>query len=390
VRILFASQPLLSHLHSLLPIVQAARDEGHTVALASGAHLGPAARGLGLDLLTCGFDAELADLDERLPPGLRERLVGAPVVARHLLAFSAGLAPAFARDLLDRAAAWRPDVIVREPVEFGSVVAAERLGLPYASVMWAVYIDPHFIIRDALAGVASAFGLDGDAVIDGFDRHLVISYLPPTWHIPDTTRVPTALSFRTAPFDRLDDVGLPEWVARLEGRPTVYATIGLSFSTDPAVFRALLDALDGLELNVVVTIGHALQPAVLGALPSNVHVAPYIPGSLLLPHCTAVVMHGGFNTLHQVLWHGLPSVVVPQFGGDQGLSAEHIARLGLGLQVPGPVPPVEALRGALLRIITEPAFALRARAVQAEMLALPPLDRAVARLASLAGATRRS
>jgi hypothetical protein len=386
LRILFATQPHRSHLHSLLPMVVAAREQGHTVALASGASLAPVAQGLDLELLPCGHGGDIADLDSRLPPELRGRLAGAPIVVRHLMAFGAGLAPAFARDLLDRGAAWRPDVIVREPVEFGSVIAAERWGIPYASVMWAVYIDPRFIIRDAVAEVACAFGLDGQAVIEGFDRHLVIRYLPSSWRIPDTSWPSAAVSFRAPPYDGIEDAGQMDPMSGLGSRPIVYATIGLSFSTDPAVFRAVLDALDGLEVDAIVTTGHALDAAALGPIPANVRVAPYIPGSLVLPHCAAVVMHGGFNTLHQALWHGLPSVVVPQMGGDQGMSAEHIARLGLGLHVPGPVPSVDDLRSAIERVIAEPAFAGRAEALQDEILSLPPLEDALRRLEGAVGA----
>lgn len=386
MRILFATQPLRSHLHSLLPVARAARDRGHSVAIASGGGLEPVARHLGFEFLPCGGGGDVADLDSHLPPELREQLVGAPIAVRHLTAFSAGLAPAFARDLLDRGAEWQPDVIVREPVEFGSVIAAERWGIPYASVMWGAYIDPRFIIRDAVAGVAAAFGLDGEAVLDGFDRHLVIRYLPPSWRIPDTSWPTTASSFQAPPYDRIDDADHPDPTAGLGDRPTVYATIGLSFSTDPTVFRAVLDALDGLDVDAIVTTGHALDAAALGRVPANVHVSPYIPGSLVLPRCAAIVMHGGFNTLHQALWHGLPSVVVPQMGGDQGMSAEHVARLGLGLHVPGPVPSVDDLRGAIERVIVGPAFADRSRAMQDEIRALPPLEDAIARLESLAGA----
>lgn len=387
MRLLFATQPLRSHLNSLLPVVHAVREQGHSVAIASGPGLAPAARRLGVEFLPCGGSGDIADLDSRLPSELRDRLAGAPIAVRHLMAFSAGLAPAFAQDLLDRGAAWEPDVVVREPVEFGSVIAAERWGIPYASVMWAAHIDPRFIIREAVAGVASAFGLDGEAVVDGFDRHLVIRYLPPTWRIPDTSWPATASSFRTPPHDRADDdVVWADRFATAGSRPTVYATIGLSFSTDPAVFRAVLDALDGLDVDAVVTTGHAIDAAALGPVPANVHLAGYIPGSLVLPRCAAVVMHGGFNTLHQVLWHGLPSVVVPQMGGDQGISAEHVARLGLGLHVPGPVPAVDDLRRAIERVVAEPRFAERSRAMRDEIHALPPLEDAVVRLESLAGA----
>jgi hypothetical protein len=84
------------------------------------------------------------------------------------------MAPSFARDLLERGPAWRPDIIVREPVEFGSVIAAERWGLPYATVTWAITINPRFLMREACAVVINDLGLDADAVLGGFDRHLVI------------------------------------------------------------------------------------------------------------------------------------------------------------------------------------------------------------------------
>ena len=93
------------------------------------------------------------------------------------------MAPPFVRDLLERGPDWRPDVIVREPVEFGSVIAAERWGLPYATVMWAITINPRYLMREAYAEVIRDFGLDADAIIDGFDRYLVIRSLPPEWQI---------------------------------------------------------------------------------------------------------------------------------------------------------------------------------------------------------------
>ena len=110
----------------------------------------------------------------------------------------------------------------------------------------------------------------------------------------------------------------------------------------------------------------------------------YVPHSLILPHCDALVFHGGFNSLHGALWHGVPSVVVPQEGGEQEPTALQVAELGLGLHVPGPVPRVEALRGAIVRVLGEPSFTTTARGLQAEMLALPPLAAAVERLETLA------
>jgi UDP:flavonoid glycosyltransferase YjiC (YdhE family) len=369
-----------------MPVALAAQRRGHQVGIATGVSMGPLARDLGFDFVPCGRDtAVVRNLDEVLPPMAHQALADAPIVVRHLVAFSGGLGPAFAQDLLDRGPGWAPDVIVREPVEFGSVVAAERWRMPWVSVMWGIYINPRYLMREAFADLCTAHGLDPERVLDGFDRHLVIRYLPPRWQMPDAPEPPATASFHAPPFDRVGGQEPPAWLTALPERPTVAVSLGLSFSTAPALFRAIIEALEGLDVNGVVTVGTELDPNELGKVPANIRVERYVPGSLLLPHCQAVVFHGGFNSLHATLWHGLPAVVVPLEGGDQGFTAERLAELGAGCHVPGPVPSVEALRSAIDRVLSEPSYTIVARELQAEMLALPPLDEAVERMEMLVG-----
>ncbi|MGL4650165.1 MAG: glycosyltransferase, partial [Caldilineaceae bacterium] len=190
-------------------------------------------------------------------------------------------------------------------------------------------------------------------------------------------------SFAARPFDRFDDDRLPAWVETLPDRPTLYCTLGLTFSHAPQLFRTVLAAVDGLPINAIVTVGTTLQPAELGSLPANVHVAPYIPGSLILPRCHAMLFHGGFNSLHAALWHGLPLVVIPQEAGDQLPTAQLVAEHGLGIHLSEATPSAEAVRAAILRVLDEPMYASTARNLQAQMLCLPPLDDAISRLETL-------
>jgi UDP:flavonoid glycosyltransferase YjiC (YdhE family) len=386
MRILVAVQPVRSHFHSLAPLALAARSLGHEVGIASGPSMEPLARGLGLDLVPCGLDLR-AGVDPTVALSAKQRaaLAGAPTVVQHLVGFSAGMAPSFVRDLLERGPEWHPDLIIREPVEFGSVIAAERWRLPYATVMWAIYIDPRFLMREAYAQVIGDFGVDSDTLLDGFDRYLVIRSLPPEWQIAMSPDPPSTRSYAVPPFDASVQGMLPEELQGMPPRPRVWVTLGLSFSHAPDVFRAVIDALGDLDIEVIVTTGLSLDPGMLGPVPENIHLASYIPGNLLLPHCDAIVFHGGFNTLHAALWHGLPSVIVPLEGGDQLPSAEHVAELGLGLHVPGPVPSVEGLRQSVERVLEEPSFTTGARGFQARMRALPPLDVAIADLERLVG-----
>jgi UDP:flavonoid glycosyltransferase YjiC (YdhE family) len=47
-------------------------------------------------------------------------------------------------------------------------------------------------------------------------------------------------------------------------------------------------------------------------LANNVHVEHYVPQSLLLPHCSAVICHGGAGTTLSSLALGLPLLILPQ------------------------------------------------------------------------------
>ncbi len=83
------------------------------------------------------------------------------------------------------------------------------------------------------------------------------------------------------------------WLDELRGRPIVYITLGTVYNRNVDVFRALLDGLRDEALNIVVTVGRQNEPAMLGDQPSNIHVHRYIAQEQLLPHCAAVVTHGG-------------------------------------------------------------------------------------------------
>jgi UDP:flavonoid glycosyltransferase YjiC (YdhE family) len=78
---------------------------------------------------------------------------------------------------------------------------------------------------------------------------------------------------------------------------------------------------------------------------------------------------------------GKPLVIVPLFA-DQPLNAATVAATGCGLAVLEIEP--EAIRGALEKVLSDPRFGERARAVAAEIATLPDMDEAVARLNAMA------
>jgi UDP:flavonoid glycosyltransferase YjiC (YdhE family) len=114
-----------------------------------------------------------------------------------------------------------------------------------------------------------------------------------------------------------------------------------------------------------------------------VHVLGYLPLSLVLPRCAAVISHAGFSTLCTTLLNGLPSVLIP-LGADQPENAEASARLGVARVVaPREYTPGE-IRSAVRAVLAESTYRERAESIRTAMLELPGPARAVELLEQLA------
>ncbi len=93
----------------------------------------------------------------------------------------------------------------------------------------------------------------------------------------------------------------------------------------------------------------------------------------MLPAAAAVVGHGGFGTTMGALAAGVPQVVVPLFAFDQAVNGERVAAAGAGILLSGGPISAPEIPTALARLLTEPAFRAGARAVAADIAALPDM-----------------
>ncbi|HEY8626047.1 MAG TPA: glycosyltransferase, partial [Solirubrobacteraceae bacterium] len=104
---------------------------------------------------------------------------------------------------------------------------------------------------------------------------------------------------------------------------SIWRDAGLTPEPYGGAFRGLyLDICPPSFQTEVVPAGTRVEP-----LPANAVVERYIPQALLLPHCSAVVSHGGSGSVLATLGAGLPMLLVPQ-GADQFENAAHCRRLG--------------------------------------------------------------
>jgi len=381
MRILFTTQPGLGHFHPLVPLARAVQAAGHEVAFACPASFAPHVRAadfahfpIGLDWIETGiYDAF---------PALRALPLATYV---HTYIFAYATARRTLPDLLALAATWMPNLVVRGTEEYAGCVAAERWGIPHASVQCTA--NNTYDFRLALAAqmdtLREGVGLPPDPIAEMLYRYLHLSATPPALLPPGEPLAPTARFLRPVPFDRSGDEELPAWAATLPDRPTVYATLGTVFNQARPVFEAILAALRDEPINVIVTVGRTVDPADFGPQPANVHIERYIPLSLLLPRCDAVVAHGGVNTVLGALMHGKPLVLLP-LGADHSANSRGCEALGAGISIGAERRTPEAIREAVRAVLGDLTYREKAKRVRDEMAALPGPEYAVQLLERLA------
>ncbi len=136
------------------------------------------------------------------------------------------------------------------------------------------------------------------------------------------------------------------------------------------MLEAAVAGLHDEPLNVIVTVGPSRDPEELGAQPANVRVERYLPHSLLLPSCDAVVAHGGSGTMLAALAHGLPLVLLPQ-GANQFSNAERCTAVGAAIRLLPPEVEPAAVRTAVRAVLEQPGYRRRAREVAGAIERMP-------------------
>ena len=108
----------------------------------------------------------------------------------------------------------------------------------------------------------------------------------------------------------------------------------------------------------------------------------YVPHSLLFPHASVIVHHGGVGTTGQALRAGKPQLIVPHMG-DQSDHASRIERLGLGLSLKANRFTVARAAPIIRTLLRDPSFQEKADAARTVVYREHGADDAAASIAQL-------
>ncbi|HYI17804.1 MAG TPA: glycosyltransferase [Solirubrobacteraceae bacterium] len=376
MRILFATTRGGGHLGPLLPLARACLRARHEVRIAGPPAVRGAVERAGVTFAPVAAAPD-RDVAAAFAPVWRREADAAHVVGDLFIRMHGRAALPGMLALME---SWRPDVVVRETMEFASTVAAERLGVP--QVRFGVHlmaaldgnVGPLALAAGPLQELRELAGLERDESL----RALLGS--------PLLTLAPAALDAPGAPpVERFRDPDAAAPGPRNGHRPLVFVAFGSEAPGShlfPGLYRDALEALAAVDADVLVAVGDRRAPEELGPAPANARVERWVPQAEVLRTASAMVGHGGSGSTLAALSAGVPQVLVPLFV-DGPANAARVVGLGAGLAVGGADAVPGELAAAVEAVLGDPAYRAGAAALAGEIAALPPIDDAVALLQSL-------
>ncbi len=397
-KFLFTVWPLTGHIHPNLAIATELEKLGHRVAFFTGSHARAMVEGAGFACFP------LRKVNENLieemflsPRGIQSASANPFQLRDRWRKCVLDSVPAQLADLEEIMASWQPDAIVCDPTMWAPfLILRETRNIPVA--IFGLVPACHISGRDgpilgfALPRARTSFGRMRARVLrrvsDLFLRPVrrdasrlrASRGLPPLdCSVTDFAgRMPLYLVPGSPEFDyQRDDLppsvhyvgpclwkgskeeSLPPWVEDLpRNQPLIYASEG-TVQLKPVVLRAVAQGLAGHPVQVIITTGKHRDPATLDLgvhpLPSNIHVAQWIPLTPLLKKLAAMVTIGGPSTMMAALEAGVPVVVVP-FTWDHPETGWRVAESGAGIHLPPKLCTPERMRVAVEHVLKEPSF----------------------------------
>ena len=373
LRILVAAFGDAGHVFPAIALGKALAARGHEVVIETWEERRAAVEGEGL-----GFAA--AEEYRMFPPPDPESEEG-----QHAAEAALALLP-----LLDD---FRPHVVVSDILTLAPTLAAEKSGVPLATLIPHIYPVVQPGLPFFAIGLRPPRTRLGRAIWrSGHDRALKIGLeqgrcdlnvqrarlgLPPIDRFhggisPDLALVATypQLEYQR-PWPRgveitgpmTFELPHPEIELPLGDAPLVLVAPSTAHDSENHLVRTALAALAEEPVRVVATTNR-VKPLRPIDVPANATLVEWLSYSQLMPAASLVISHGGHGTVARALGAGTPVLVCPIIG-DMSETAMRVAWAGAGLSLPWRLCRPGPLRWAARRLLHEPGFTTKAGEIAA-------------------------
>jgi len=375
LRILFIAGGSAPTVFALAPLATAARNSGHEVFMAATDDMMTTVAAAGLPPVSMtrrdirffiGFDRAGNSLE--IPAEPVEQLL---FTGRWFGRMAADSLPA----LHSLVAAWRPELVVGGTMSYAAPLIAHRLGVPYVRHLWDIS-DPGLMDRGAdeeLRPELEAAGLDRLPEPD-----LTVDICPPSIQRPDA---PPAQLMRWAPANRQRQ--LEPWMYTPSERRRVCVTSGHRVARDQnfAFLRDLAATVTALDMEMFVAAPEDAAAELRAELPGV--RADWMPLDVVIPQCDLLVSHAGGVTVMTAMSAGVPQLLLPSRDAKSIAPSRRMAEYGSAITLVGEEESPGAIDKACTELMTDPAYAARARDLAGEVAGLPKPHEVVTELERL-------
>lgn len=368
MRVLVVNWAWPSHFMPLVPVLSALRAAGADVRVASQPMLQRVVTDAGLVFVPAGDDVDHSALRARTaeaaPRATEIWQVDERTRMTQVFAVFAERARLMLDDTVDYAQRWQPDLVFYEPTSFAGPLAAGLLGVP--AIRHIHGVDMTYRAREATPELVAPLAEQLGIPLPDLLGTRTVDPCPPALQIPTET---TSTTVRYIPYN--GPAVIPAWLAEPPTVPRICLTWGTTVTAQGGEFLLpeVLAALDGLELDVVVTV-RAAEIEHLGPLPSNVRAVSGLALHLLVPSCALVIHQGGFGTMLTSVDAGVPQLLLPQFPHHM-LPAEQLRGTGAAAVLPVADFDRGVVRELVLRLVGDCPERVATAELRAELRAQP-------------------
>ena len=421
-RILFATVPIVGHVYPFLGIARALVQRGHELCWYTGERFRAEVQRTGARHAPYVRARDFDDQHMELSFPERALHVGFQQLKYDLKHVFADQALTQLADIESIAHDFRPHLVVADPLMLGSLLFKEKSGTQL--VLINVVASPVRSRDTAPFGLGILptkrwYGPFRNRVLDAFVDQVLFRDVQAHWvrvrrqaglttsrllfeAALDATFLvqPTVAGFEYPRSDLPPHVELvgalfPELPAGLVTSapwrevspdvPLVHVTQGTMSNATPQLIAPTLAGLADLPVLVVVaTGGRTADELGLGHLPKNARVVPYVSYPELLPRASVMVTNGGYGGVQLALSYGVP-LVVWGTSEDKPEVAARVVWSGAGVRLSRlRAPRACEVRAAVRKVLDEPRYRTRARALAEEYARTDAVPRVVSLIERLA------
>jgi len=293
-----------------------------------------------------------------------------------------------AKALLPLLEEMRPHVVVSDILTLAPGLAAEKAGVPLATLIPHIYpvVEPGLpffaiglrpprtpIGRGVWRAGQRALNVGLEQGRQDLNRQRARLDLPPVNRFhggisPDLALVAT---FPQLEYPRRWPTGVeitgpmtfelphPEIELPTGSDPLVLVAPSTAHDSDNHLVRTALTALADEPVRIVATTNRVVPQSPI-EVPGNAVLVDWLSYSQLMPAASLVISHGGHGTVARALGAGTPVLICPIIG-DMSETAMRVAWARCGLSLPWRLCRPTPLRWAARRLLEDDSFAVRAR-----------------------------